>query len=498
MKKVIFIIIPLLIIVASAAYFFISTNVETVEDITIADTDNNDIVKIDYFLFKGEAPKRLLDDKKLELSDDETLSLNFIDSQAFVNRDIHNSNYDLCILKKAADKYLKFGRCREGQALGNPQGQPESWQNVCLDRIFELSKKKEITACAQGIEGKELFQQSLKVNEILKVDASPAVFVNGHLTNNGESFTAQLCAVGTTLDVCIDVVLSNSVFSNPHNYLNQQTKALPNMSSQELRAYCDTLSHDLAGYCYIQLAKMTGDKSVCSLNQNSYRDCLTILEKSDLPTLDERQISDCQKLTDSTERNSCLTNLAKEEKDASICSTIEGELYGNVVRDYCIMQVAWEKKDYSLCHGAGTERDTCFSGAAIVTWDPTYCDQINDTSIRDECYLAFAVNDQGGDNCHKILAGERRDSCYYFAGVKELNLDYCRKIGSSRYTRINCFADIAANQLNPDICLELGLPASETDLADCYREYVSEHSDPAVCDRIENQYLRGNCVQYLD
>ncbi len=475
------------------------TQKEVVKDKATSDAGNTSIVKIDYFLFKGEAPKRLLDDKKLnKLSNDITLSLNFIESQVFVDRDNHNSNYDLCIIEKAPDNYFEFGRCREAQAKNNPQSQSENWQNICFDRIFELSEKNEIVVCAEGPEGKELYQKSMKINNILKVDASPAIFVNGHLTNNWENFTAQLCAVRTTLGVCTDVVLSDSIFSNAHNYLNQQTKALPNITPQELRVYCDTLSNDLAGYCYIQLAKMTKDSSVCSLNQYAYRDCLSILEKSNLPPTDQRYTSDCQKLTDFTQRNSCLTDVAKKHKDASICSTIEGSLYGDVGRDYCITQVAWEKKDYSLCQEAGTERDTCLSGAAMVTWDATYCDQIGDTFIKDECYLAFAINNQGGDNCHKISKTNTRDSCYYSAGVNELKLGYCREISLSSYTRINCFGDIAANKLNPDICLELGSPPNETDLADCYREYVKERPDPAVCDRIENQYLRGNCVQYLD
>ena len=57
---------------------------------------------------------------------------------------------------------------------------------------------------------------------------------------------------------------------------------------------------------------------------------------------------DCKKISDSEERDICLSNLAGKQKNISICNMIEGEK----ARDFCFPYVAVRVPDPDLCEQA--------------------------------------------------------------------------------------------------------------------------------------------------
>ena len=145
------------------------------------------------------------------------------------------------------------------------------------------------------------------------------------------------------------------------------------------------------------------------------------------------QLSICMGITDDTAKRSCITQLAIENKDYSICNNLDD---GN----YCEAYVAGAKGDLSYCQTKAVEgmKDVCYQRVAVGTLDESKCELIHpafpgiynvcygdivkikkDPAICEkmrtspnECYLVLAINSSDKSICDKISYSVDRDYCY--------------------------------------------------------------------------------------
>lgn len=110
--------------------------------------------------------------------------------------------------------------------------------------------------------------------------------------------------------------------------------------------------------CVEQIALNTADKTFC----------LKLLEV----------IEDIDK----TEINSCLINLAVQEKDLSVCDEIEGSM-----------------------------KETCKFNAAIAVSDPDLCVVFNLPTIRNDCISRIAKNNNDVSLCERITNSLQKNKC---------------------------------------------------------------------------------------
>lgn len=146
--------------------------------------------------------------------------------------------------------------------------------------------------------------------------------------------------------------------------------------------------------------------------------------------------SDCEAVTDEIARNFCYVDLAKAQKDISICD----DKIDNVnTRDICYQKVAIAKQDFSLCKSISEANQnsgigsTCYSEVAKLKKDPTLCEDLPDEGpydylLKGECYLGAATGKLDASVCKKISYSVTRDTCYLNVAIGNKDSTVCSNI----------------------------------------------------------------------
>ena len=175
----------------------------------------------------------------------------------------------------------------------------------------------------------------------------------------------------------------------------EETKKVTNPTSE---SDCESVSDSIKDLCYYNWF-------VKQKNAKSLEDCDKITT--------EEQITENQR----TLKESCYLDVAELKGDKSICEMIKTDYrkelcYTNVVRVTGDTSICEAHEDYTR------KRDDCYEDIAIAKNDESFCAEINqDYAKRDDCYIIIAYKKGDTSICNTI---ENRDWLRYHSYYDEL------------------------------------------------------------------------------
>jgi len=137
-----------------------------------------------------------------------------------------------------------------------------------------------------------------------------------------------------------------------------------------------------------------------------------ILEKPKYDLMENNQpesIDECDKEKDEIEQANCYINLARVQRDISICDNIKII----VLKNSCESLVASQTKNVGACNNLNKDaREECYRGIAISTNNLDLCDKITSSSVnRDGCILTIAEHKKDISICEKISDANTKKFC---------------------------------------------------------------------------------------
>lgn len=115
-----------------------------------------------------------------------------------------------------------------------------------------------------------------------------------------------------------------------------------------------------------------------------------------------------------------------------------------------------------------TARVLCHADRAVEGGSRSACDRAADARVRDQCYGVYAVRTGDAASCRAITGTGAR-----VAGLRQI-----------------CLSDVAIVTGEAGLCGEL----DDAGLRDaCFLKLARDGSDPALCDRIEQEVLQRFC-----
>ena len=127
--------------------------------------------------------------------------------------------------------------------------------------------------------------------------------------------------------------------------------------------------------------------------------------------------------------------------------------------DDCYSRYAAEYQDAVLCSriASSDKRDWCYGGVSGQTGSEGICMKISDLERKNSCYKQAAIMTGNADICESITGTGVRDlknSCYKGAAITANTPVICEKI-NVRSDRDSCYAGVAANAANKELCLSI-------------------------------------------
>jgi hypothetical protein len=241
--------------------------------------------------------------------------------------------------------------------------------------------------------------------------------------------------------------------------------------------------------CLTNLAEEEGNPTLCDLILNETRQQLCLEKIADV------SFDACERMQDYGKRKSCAMAHAEEEQSIRPCQRLG---LAEEDRDACIRSVdecyfegaedqptcrALQHQDVSFCEG-----DTaCVNIYAIQNGETDSCEAITDPAEQNAC-VGLVL---GRSLCHELSLPSRQDYCYELYS-KATNESYCGAITEGSDYEWRCHAYFAVTQQNASQC-------AATDLLGrwkCYRNYSAETGDLAGCRAIHllAQTTRYNCL----
>jgi hypothetical protein len=215
--------------------------------------------------------------------------------------------------------------------------------------------------------------------------------------------------------------------------------------------------------CYEMFAKERKDISFCEKATDSSvkDDCYNYFaDTNDDPSL-------CEKISNKSDRYSCYVDFAKKVQKASTC---EEKPISQLAKDICYRVFSSTGKDSALCEKINNreEKEWCYRNVAVATEDTSLCEKIRfDRFGKDKCYWDIAIKKSDGSLCEKV-SGEWRNSCYRDIATQTNNVSLCEKI-TDKDTREN----------------------------GCYYHIAVSTKDKSLCDRITNERRRESCYESI-
>lgn len=195
--------------------------------------------------------------------------------------------------------------------------------------------------------------------------------------------------------------------------------------------------------CYIELAKITKDPSLCDYAKLKYNYCIaevvTVVPDESL----------CERISGTVTEGKCYENLAVAKKDHSFCNKMPLDEYGKNKSDSCIFSVAATKQDKETCKKIThpviqsnclkelTRKEEEKSQPEIKV-TPNICNDEENLISKGECYYKLAQETGNPTWCESITAYEqtlvdiRKASCYLNLGKLMKDTSICKMITNIR------------------------------------------------------------------
>ncbi len=253
----------------------------------------------------------------------------------------------------------------------------------------------------------------------------------------------------------------------------------------------------------------------------------------------------------------CITNLAIDGKDPTICNKLLGSIYytdclymasevkaaetmdvkacdslPTTPRVICYSDIAIKSNDDSKCDGLdANERDVCLFGRGLMGYVDS-CLKIQDASTFDDCLLQGNKIIQDFGTCTKIKSATVRETCFEEIPYSKQTVELCGSI-SDKTKKDKCFYNIAERsfyekkEFSEDVCKAIsddkqgyyGGPrgaclsflfalkqdlngcdsiSSENNRNSCYSMLAKQKNDVNVCSKISDEGIRdGFCVRSI-
>lgn len=143
--------------------------------------------------------------------------------------------------------------------------------------------------------------------------------------------------------------------------------------------------------------------------------------------------------------------------------------------------------------GETVTKYVCADGKTIVT-DITACPTLPSTGQPQPyetelsvCYGMPSISYGGGGQ----YGGSLEDLCIVGVAAKVKDTSLCKKL--SKEQRLTCYAIVADQKNDPDVCLE-----AESSMVDqCYNQYATNKKDASICDKITEINSKDSCYSQL-
>lgn len=205
--------------------------------------------------------------------------------------------------------------------------------------------------------------------------------------------------------------------------------------------------------------------------------------------LGEAGVSVCKGIGDRTLRDKCIVNVGRKRMDLKVCD----EITDKELKDWCVYNVGVRKSDPAVCEKIqdAEERDDCIAKIAGDKMALGLCDKIADADKKNVCLgmIAIMTNSTSLELCERITLTDDEDEydpeTFSYKPVKDsLMRDMC----FMNYAVQTDFAD-------RDICEKKISNKENRDL--CYLTMAAILNDPDICDKIDEEYVKQNCLHVL-
>jgi len=182
------------------------------------------------------------------------------------------------------------------------------------------------------------------------------------------------------------------------------------------------------------------------------------------------------------------------------------KLFGNTERNFCLLDIAREQKDIKICYlmnehdygsGVGTikPRSTCFFELAPLAKDSNGCDNIFGRK-RDECKIL--IDPSFGDDCNNLREELGRKKCFLNQAISKSEPSICKNIkNDAEYA--NCIVKIAEKIGNVSMC-SIIKNSLENDVefyvGVCYEKLSASTGNKALCENIKDERRKQLCKLY--
>jgi len=206
----------------------------------------------------------------------------------------------------------------------------------------------------------------------------------------------------------------------------------------------------------------------------------------------------CDGFAANSTRYQCITNLAEQTGNLSMCSALPSQLGGG-----CISYIAYSTGNYSTCKGiADPQQEQGCVYRFVGTYNNSLiCSALSNATLSSNCYYLYAGRSKFDNltECSSISASGLRLNCtdiYYFNKASDtLNASYCGELpNSGNETPIYLFLNGSASLSNSSSINVNPFAYSLYNITDrsyCYYSLEKRTNDTGLC-----AYVQGDLAYY--
>jgi len=206
-----------------------------------------------------------------------------------------------------------------------------------------------------------------------------------------------------------------------------------------------------------------------------------------------KDVSFCEKATDSSVKDDCYNYFASANNDPSLCEKISNKSD----RYSCYVDFAKNVQKASTCEEkpiSQLAKDVCYRVFSSTGKDSALCEKINNREEKEWCYRNVAVATENTSLCEKIRFDQfEKDECYWDIAKKKSEDSLCEKVSGK--WRNSCYGDIATKNNNISLCEKI--TDKDTRENYCYRQIAINTKNKSLCDRITNERIRKSCYESI-
>ncbi|HLD58990.1 MAG TPA: hypothetical protein VI977_05165 [archaeon] len=244
---------------------------------------------------------------------------------------------------------------------------------------------------------------------------------------------------------------------------------------------------------------------------------------------DQNIILQCSSQPAGTQRDNCISNLAKENNNSRLCSFLS-----IISKNDCIYEIAIKSQDANVCfeisevnqknsclYSIGTavanfeackqiqevsvetiqKRDDCIQKAAITNSNPEYCSWMSasysvDHYVRDDCYWGVFSSTKDSELCKRLIETKRQQDCFSTVVAEITKIEDCKTLPNDANIN-NCIKNIAVNEENFLFCNEITDSAMQRACYTKMTEFFDSNSDNALCFAMKSYVDKDNCYNKL-